>query len=73
MTVAEWLKGISSDNTSTEEDSQKMQNLLRGMGFSKARAVMGVVYVDGRGQPASIQSMARMLLDASRKATAKKS
>lgn len=71
MTVAEWLKGISDSNTSTEEDDEKMQNFLRRIGFPKARAVMGAVYPDGRGQPVSIQGMATMLLDASRKAAVK--
>ena len=64
MTIKEWLQGLAdSTDTSTEEDSQKMQVLLHKTGFPKARVVLGCVYLEGRGQPASVHQVARILVD----------
>ena len=64
----EWLEELANSTSSTEDDSQMMQGLLRMMKFHKAVVVCGMVYVDGHGTmdspPTSIHSMARMLVKA---------
>ena len=64
----EWLEELANSTSSTEDDSQMMQGLLRMMKFHKAVVVCGIVYVDGHGTmdspPTSIHSMARMLVKA---------
>lgn len=69
MTIAEWLGNLQGSDTSSEEDSQVMQTVLRNrLGFAKAVVVYGVVYLDGQGTianpPRSIQTMAKSLLTA---------
>jgi hypothetical protein len=65
-TVGEMLKRLAESDTSTDEDSQKMQNLLRYAGFPKAVVVVGIVYLEGQGTmeapPTSIHSVAKMLM-----------
>ena len=66
-TVKEWLQGLADTNTSSEQDSAKIQNLLRRVGFSRAVVVVGIVYLEGRGTidapPTSINSVAKMILE----------
>jgi hypothetical protein len=57
----EWLETLAMGNSSTEEDSTRMQGLLRHMGFPKAVVVVGVVYPEGYGPPSSIHTMADAL------------
>ena len=66
-TIRDWLEELASKNESSEDDSLKMQILLRRNGaFPSAVVVLGIVYLDGRGTieapPTSIHSMAKMLL-----------
>ena len=67
-TVGEWLKELADNGMSTESDSAKMQNLLHTIGFSAARVVLGIVYLDGKGTleapPISIHAIAKQLLQA---------
>lgn len=70
-TIGQWLEGLAQSNTSSDEDSARMENLLHRMGFAKARVVLGVAYPDGKGAPVSIHSMAQMCLDAHAKAQVK--
>ena len=63
MIIKSWLTKLSNTNTSPEQDSTRMANLLKRMGFPKARVVVGVVYPEGKGQPVSIHSMAKMLTE----------
>lgn len=67
QTVGQWLEQLASSNQSTEQDSNKMQNLLHRIGFPQARVVVGIVYLDGHGTmdapPASIHSIAKMLVE----------
>lgn len=63
MTIKEWLEGIAKKDSSTEEDSRMMQNLLRRSGaYPNARVVIGVVYLEGEGYPVSIHGVAKMIL-----------
>lgn len=66
MLIKEWLQGLADSTQSTEEDSAKMCNLLRRVGFPSAVVVIGIVYLKGKGTlefpPTSIQSVAKMLL-----------
>ena len=66
VTVKEWLEGIAASTTSDEQDGEKMQNLLRRVGFPRAVVVVGIVYVEGRGTidfpPMPIQGIAEVLL-----------
>ena len=62
----DWLEGLANSTTSSEDDSNIMQGLLRKMTFHKAVVVCGIVYLDGRGTmqspPTSIHAIARMIL-----------
>ena len=62
-TVEEWLQGLANTNTSNENDSTRMENLLHRIGFLSARVVVGVVYTEGKGPPTDIHSMARMIIE----------
>lgn len=66
QTVKQWLEQVAGTDTSTEQDSDRMQNMLRRVGFPSAVVVMGVVYVEGYGTvdypPMSIHFMAGVLL-----------
>ena len=62
MTIKEWLDKLAASDTSTMEDSQTMQNLLRQrVGLPKARVAYGVVYPEGHGHPVSIQWVAKTI------------
>ena len=65
-TVKNWLEDVANTNTSTEEDSAKMQNLLHRCGFPSAVIVCGIVYLEGKGTldcpPTSLHSIAKMIL-----------
>ena len=62
-TMYEFLKRLSKYNTSTEEESTMMQQILRIIGFSKAIVISGIVYPEGIGQPVSIHKMAEMICE----------
>lgn len=68
MTVGEYLTDLASRNTSSEEDSQKMQNILRKIAFPSAVVVTGIVYLEGHGTmeapPMSIHQVADMIMKA---------
>lgn len=65
-TVGTWLGRVLANDASTEQDSARMQNLLRRVGFSRAVVVLGVVYVEGRGTadfpPMSLRDIAKVLI-----------
>ena len=67
-TVRDWLEELANTDTSSEQDSDRMQHILHRLGFPDAVVVMGIVYLEGHGTidapPASIHSVARMILDA---------
>lgn len=71
QTVKQWLEQLANSDTSTDTDSKKMANLLHRVGFSRAVVIYGIVYLEGKGTldapPASINSIAKMLLDAGNK------
>ena len=62
MKVKEWLENLSKADTSTEQDAEIMQGVLHKAGFSKARVVAGVVYMEGKGPPVDIHTVARNIL-----------
>ena len=68
QTVKQWLEQVAGTDTSTEQDSDRMQYLLRRIGFPRTVVVMGVVYVEGHGTvdypPVSIHFVAEVLLKA---------
>lgn len=64
QTVKEWLVELATTNQSTDQDSIKMQNLLRRCGFPSAVVTCGIVYTEGVGRPLDIHSMAKMILQA---------
>lgn len=68
QTVKQWLVALATSNTSSNQDSIKMANLLHRVGFRRAVVVLGIVYLEGKGTldapPASIHSIAKMLLKA---------
>jgi len=47
QTVKEWLEGLANTSTSNDNDSTRMQNLLKRVGFPNAVVVVGVVYPEG--------------------------
>ena len=59
----DWLESLANSTSSSEDDSNIMQGMLRQMRFPRAVVTLGVVYVEGRGRPTSIHSMAKMILD----------
>lgn len=67
VTVKDWLEDLANRTQSGDEDSTKMQNFLRHIGFGRAVVVLGIVYLEGKGTleapPASIHSIARMILN----------
>lgn len=58
----EKLEALANTDVNTDEDAELMQNLLHTAGFGKARCLHGVVYLEGYGQPLSIQTIAKMIL-----------
>lgn len=62
QTIRGWLEDLSVTSISTDEDSLKMQNFLRLIGFPEAVVTVGLAYPDGVGQPVDIHSLAGTLL-----------
>jgi len=64
QTVHQWLEKLATTDTSQEADWEKMTNLLRRFGFTKAVCTCGIVYLEGHGTPEApptdIHSIARM-------------
>jgi len=65
-TVNDWLIDLSQSNQSNDLDAQKMQAVLRKMGYPDAICVLGIVYLEGKGTieapPMSIHQVAGLLL-----------
>jgi hypothetical protein len=61
-TIKDWLVELGKSSQSTDEDSETMQNVLRGIGFPKAVVTCGIVYFDGAGDNADIHSVAKILV-----------
>lgn len=66
MTVKEWLEQLANSNQSNQEDDAEMGRLLPRVGFPKAKCTCGCIYPEGYGQPVSIQSMAKVILNATK-------
>lgn len=62
MTVKEWLEHLSTTNTSNDYDEKMMQTLTRKCGFPESIVTCGIVYLEGRGEPLDIHTMAREIL-----------
>lgn len=60
--VIDFLKRLADTNVCSDEDSQMMETILHKYGFPDAKIVMGIVYIEGMGQPVSIHSIAKHLL-----------
>jgi hypothetical protein len=67
MNGLEVLQKMAQADTTTEDDDELMQALLRHVGFKQARVVCGIVYLKGRGTldapPTSIRTVAKSLLN----------
>jgi len=61
-TVGQWLEKLATTNSSSDQDSDRMEKLLKRCGLHSARVVVGVVYQEGQGQPIDIHTMARELV-----------
>lgn len=59
-----WLWRLAEENTSTSDDDQRMQNILRLLGFTKAVCTCGIAYLMGEGEPIDIHSIAKKLQEA---------
>jgi hypothetical protein len=66
LTNADLLKSLAEKNTSAEEESEAMENLLIRLGFLRAKVICGIVYLDGSGEPIDIHSVARAILNVER-------
>jgi len=66
-TVREWLEELAKTTSSTDRDSNMMQNFLRANGFPRAIVIFGLVYIEGYGPPMSIHSVAETLLEEANK------
>jgi len=62
MTVKEWLQDLAETNTSTEYDERMMQKLTRKCGFVNCVVTCGIVYLEGKGDPMSIHTIAKEIL-----------
>ena len=62
MTVKEWLRDLTNRNASTEYDDKYMQTLTRKYGFPNSVVTCGIVYLEGKGEPMSIHTIAREIL-----------
>jgi len=66
-----WIEDIANSSSTSDEDANRIQRLLRQIGFPSARIVLGIVYLDGLGTmenpPTSIQSIAKSLVEISKK------
>lgn len=61
--IYKWLKELSKSNSSTERDSNMMQNLLRQLFLPNAVVTYGVVYPSGYGRSLSINQMAKIVFE----------
>jgi len=61
--LKEYLEKVAGTNHTTELDDIIFQRLLVGIGFPQARVVVGLVYLDGYGQPVSVQMLAEKFLE----------
>ena len=66
-----WIEDIANSSSTSDEDANRIQHLLRQIGFPSARIVLGIVYLDGQGTmenpPTSIQAIAKSLVEISKK------
>jgi len=63
-TIGQLINRLAKTDTSSEEDSQKMQYILQKLGFNYAKVVCGIAYMEGKGFPVSIHTLARKLKQA---------
>ncbi len=70
QTVEEWLEQVADSDESSDQDCNRMQNLLRKVGYHSAVCVLGIVYMKGEGYPLSIHAVAAELIVAARTARA---
>ena len=60
------IRKLMDSNTSTEEEGQQFELILKALGFNKAKVTCGVVYLEGKGTltcpPTSINSTAGMIM-----------
>ena len=61
-TEMEILERLTNSNTCTEEDDARVQNLLRTLYFPNAVVIVGLVYLEGHGEPISIHTIAKIIL-----------
>ena len=62
MTVKEWLENLATANTSSEYDDKMIQNVTRRCGFPQSVATCGIVYLEGKGDPIDIHTIAKEIL-----------
>jgi hypothetical protein len=62
-TPEQWLVRMATTQSSNKEDAQKMQNLLHRLGYKNATVIAGVTSLTGEGAPASIHSIALLILN----------
>ncbi|MFB6076238.1 MAG: hypothetical protein ABEK17_03785 [Candidatus Aenigmatarchaeota archaeon] len=68
-TAKDFLERLADSNKSTGEDALKMEQILKYIGFKKTRVTSGLVYLEGRGIPYSVNEMAEKILEGLDKAT----
>ena len=65
-TVGQLVERLSVAESTTESDGRTFAAILKRCGFTRARVVYGIVYLEGRGTmhapPCDVQTMARLLL-----------
>lgn len=65
-TYGDILNRLATTNTSSEQDGQIFQQLLRLAGFTHAIVTCGIVYLEGQGTlqapPMSINQVAQVIL-----------
>lgn len=68
MTIKERLEKIAAGNSSDEADDQATAYVARRLGYPRAVATCGIIYLDGQGTienpPMPIQSFARTVIKA---------
>ena len=71
-TVRDVIKRLAETTSSSEDDGRLIEKFLPLLGYNNARVVCGVVYMEGSGNPISIHSTAKMILDVVEKLEVKK-
>lgn len=65
--LRKFLETLASKDSSTDKESEAMQELLRLTGFKKAIVTLGIVYLEGRGTieapPRSIHTFAKAFIE----------